>query len=216
MARRPEAPPGAAAGALVLAVDDATLGESLLGWSTALARGLDRELVLVYVESAAALGAAALPLSQVLPHAGAAWQPLRRDDVELGFRAQAARLRAALEAAALRHALGWSFRVMRGSLLEVREHLWTGTDLVCLASAPPTALRRPPPAAARRPVVAVEDEDGGAAGRALDMATRVARTLAADLQHDGHVGAPDLLVMTRQARRLDLRVLQRCPVLLVD
>jgi hypothetical protein len=215
MALRPESPAGAVSGALVLAVDDAALGESLLGWSTALASGLGRELALVYVESAAALGAAALPLAQVLPHAGAAWQPLRRDDVELGFRAQAARLRGALEAAALRHALGWSFRVMRGSLLELPEQLWAETNLLCLAAAPLASPRVPPRPGARRPVVALGD-DGGAGERTVDMALRVAQALAAELQRDGQVLAPDLMVMTRRARRLDLRVLQRCPVLLVD
>lgn len=211
MAPRTESPPGA----LVLAVDDAALGESLLGWSTALASGLGRELAVVYVESAAALGAAALPLAQVLPHAGAAWQPLRRDDVELGFRAQAARLRGALEAAALRQSLTWSFRVVRGSLPELPEHLWAETNLLCLAAAPLTLPRVLPRPGAHRPVVAVGDDDGGAVERTVDMALRVARALAAELQRDGQVVAPDLMVMTRQARRLDLRVLQRCPVLLV-
>lgn len=211
MAPRPESPPGA----LVLAVDDAALGESLLGWSAALASGLGRELALVYVESAAALGAAALPLAQVLPHAGAVWQPLRREDVELGFRAQAARLRGALEAAALRHALGWSFRVLRGSLLELPEDLWAETNLLCLAAAPLTSPRVPPRPVARRPVVAVGDDDGGAGDDTVDMALRVAQALAAELQRDGHVIAPDLMVMTRRSRRLDLRALQRCPVLLV-
>lgn len=211
---------------LVAAVDDAAYGEQLLDWLLALAAGLQRPLLLVYVESAAALGAAALPSSQVLPHGGARWQPLRRDDVELGFRAQAARLQAALARAAQAGAPHAGLRVLRGSLIDTSERLWTETNLLVLASAPwvtaaPTAaLRGRPPRVALLP-----DGDGdGAQARAARVAARLAQALGGEPAAEweagprasvrrGAMARPDLLVLARGA--LDRALLRRGPLLLV-
>lgn len=63
----------------VLAVlDDASVAGALIEASCALAQLVRRELQLVYVESAAALAAAALPQSRVLAQAAHAWTPWRR------------------------------------------------------------------------------------------------------------------------------------------
>ena len=70
-------------------------GAALLELASPLARALQRELSVVYVESTRSLVAAALPFTQVLPHSGLQWLPLQPGDVEQGFRAHEARLRAA-------------------------------------------------------------------------------------------------------------------------
>jgi len=59
-------------GQVQVALDDAAAGELVLALSSALARELDCELAVVYVESAASVSAAELAVTQVLPHAGSA------------------------------------------------------------------------------------------------------------------------------------------------
>lgn len=205
---------------LVAAVDDAAYGEQLLAWLLALAAGLQRPLSLVVVESVAALGAAALPATQVLPHGGATWQPLRRDDVELGFRAQSARLQAALARAAHGGAAPASLRVVRGSLVECSHALWAETNLLVLACAPWVTAWPPAPGQSRPPRVALlpdgDREGDGAQARAAVVAARLAQALgAAGLAavSAGPVPAPDLLVMARRAP--DSALLRRGPLLLV-
>lgn len=176
---------------------DAAAGERLLEWSHALARTLDRELGVVYLESVAALGAAELPAARVLAHAGAAWLPLSRSAVELGFRAQAARLRAATERLARRDALRWSFRVMRGRLRETSEQLWAEADLMFIAPAAATAA-----SAAARPLVVALVDDSAAGQRARDLGQRLALALGGRFRPEPAVAAalrPDLLVLPRTA-----------------
>jgi hypothetical protein len=224
---------GAAHAPQVMALlDDAAAGASLLELSSALARMLQRDLSVVYVENAGSLVAAALPFTQVLPLGGAAWVPLQAADVEQGFRAHAARLRELTERIALRDALHCSLRVIRGSLCEAALDLQRESDLMLLAKHPPVptphaSASRP---ARRRPVVTVLRNDSDASRRALAIATQLARALTGVLDTArsdaapalfgaaGHPGSgpwPDVLVLPRAP--LDANMLERlrCPVLLV-
>lgn len=223
----------------VLAVlDDAAAGEVLLELSCTLARTLQRELTLVYVESAQSLVAAALPITQVLAHAGLAWQPLRPQDVEQGFRAHATRLRELATRIALPDAVRWSLRVMRGELPSAARDLSAESDLLFLAAVP--SFTPPGPARGRhtrpRRVVAVAADTrdtGEASGRALAVARQLAQALSAELETmppdatmrlADRAGAPDaparpdVLVLPRTPLTpgaLGALLRLRCPVLIV-
>ena len=212
-----------------VALDDAAAGEAVLALSSALARELECELAVVYVESAASVSAAALSVTQVLPHAGSPWLPLRPEDVEQGFRSHAARLRQLTERMAGRHALRWSLRVMRGSLAQVPALLSGESTLLFLSTAPPPGARSTAPSS-RRPLVALASDDGAPGAQALAMATLLARALGGVLQRwpPGSPGAstdigprltasarPDVLVMMRSAIAPDALAWLRYPVLLV-
>lgn len=212
-------------------LDDVAASAALLEMSSALARVTQRDLAVVYVESARALVAAALPFTQVLPPTGARWVPLHAGDVEQGFRAQAARLRELTARIASRDALHCSLRVVRGSLGDTAAELQAESDLLLLACAPPygpgagvTTPRR------RRPVVAVVGDGGEAEQRARQVATQLAQSLAgvldtarseavaAWLDRQGRVGTAtdaDLLVLPRRLLDPGLLARLRCPVLLV-
>jgi hypothetical protein len=216
----------------VLAVlDDAGAGAALLELSSTLARAWQRELSVVYVENPRCLVAAALPFTQVLPASAMQWRTLEPDDVEQGFRAHAARLRDMAGRIALRNAVGWSLRVMRGSLGETAIRLSAEADLLLLANAPAPAS--PGFAAARRlrrrPRVSVLAGDGEPAARALRVATQVAQALAGDIEfvridprarladQTGPLAAlagSDLLILASAPLDAAMLAQLRCPVLL--
>lgn len=214
----------AAAPLPVLALlDDAGAGAVLLEISTALARTMQRELSVVFVESAPSLRAATLPFAQVLPASGKQWQPLQPGDVEQGFRAHAARLRDLAARYAMRDAVAWSLRVVRGSLPDAALDLGAGTDLLLLAQAPPLRITT----ARARPRISVLGDGDDAARHARQVALRLAAALSTAVEvarDDARALAPatleqlarcDLLVLPRG--RLDAHTLAqlRCPVLLV-
>jgi hypothetical protein len=217
----------------VLAVlGDVAAGTAALELSSTLARTLSRMLSVVYVESAPSLVAAALPFVQVLSHSGSRWIPLLPADVERGFREHAARLRQLAERIALRDALSWSLRVVRGSLPGAAIDLYAESDLLLLAAAPPPWLpgERPAQRPRRQPVVAVVAEESEVGQRALAIATRMAQALAAVLETTrcdpaatllGPAGAaaalarPDVLVLPRARIDAVALAMLRCPVLLV-
>lgn len=204
-------------------LDDAGAGAALLEISSALARTMQRELSVVFVESTRSLRAATLPFAQVLPASGSQWRPLQPGDVEQGFRAHAARLRDLAARYAMRDAVAWSLRVVRGSLPDAALELSAGADLLLLAHAP--ALRVP--AARTRPRISVLGDGDAADQRARQVATRLAAALSTAVEvarADARALAPhaleqlarcDLLVLPRG--RLDAHTLARlrCPVLLV-
>jgi hypothetical protein len=224
--------PGTAVSQVLAVLDDAAAGSAALELSSALARTLRRGLSVVYVESASSLGAAALPFTQVLSHSGSAWVPLLEADVERGFRAHAARLRQIAERVALRDALSWSLRVVRGSLPGAAIDLYPESDLLLLAARPSPwppgeGLAGP---RIRRPVVAVVTEGSEAGQRALAIATRLAQALAAvletrrvDLAADpvepaatfATLARSDVLVLPRALVDAVALAKLRCPVLLV-
>lgn len=190
---------------VLMVLDDAAVAAALLDASCALAQLMRRELQLVYVESRAALAAAALPSTQVLARSAQAWAPLAPADVEQGWRAEAARLRTLAARAGARHAVGWSMRVMRGALAEAALALRAESDLLLVAgaAAPFEAARR-----ARRPHIVALD-DGQAAGRqALQVAAQLAQAIGAKLETRklatqppaaAWAGDADLLVLPAQA-----------------
>jgi nucleotide-binding universal stress UspA family protein len=167
----------------VLAVlDDAAAGLALLELSSALARSQQRGLSVVYVESTRSLLAATLPFAKVLPHAGSGWLPLRAEDIERGYRAQAARLRELAARVAIRDALSWSMRVTRGSLSETALALCSETDLLLLCASAPVFQPGTSRGSRRRPVVKVVDDGSDAAHRALQVAAQLVQLLAGVLE----------------------------------
>lgn len=208
--------------ARVLAVlDDASVAGALLEASCALAQLVQRELQLVYVESAAALAAAELPASRVLAHAAHDWAPLAPADVERGWRAQAARLRTQAEQATTRRPVSWSMRITRGALRQTVLALRDETDLLLVAQAP-THYALADSRSARRFIAALDD--GSAAGHeAVALAGRLAQALGAPLRVfriDGQPGLPPLgsarLVVAPASRLAAPAVAElRAPLLLV-
>lgn len=177
----PAEPAASAADHPVLAVlEDSAAGAALIECSAALARLLGRGLTVVHVQSTLALQAAALPQSRALAHAGAPWAPFDPQDVERGWRAQAARLQALAAPIAMRHALRWSMRTVRGepgavarSLLEETDALFLGT-MAWRAGLAPASHRARVPAAS---ILAMLDDGSEAARAAGQVADRLARSL---------------------------------------
>jgi hypothetical protein len=116
---------------LLALLDDDAPAAPLIELSSALARHLGRPLEVVYVESAAALLAAALPGSRVLAAGAAQWRPLATDEVERAFRSRAARLQALLDRLAGQPALEvCALRVVRGALQQAAFDLQPRSDLM--------------------------------------------------------------------------------------
>lgn len=127
------------AGEVLAVFDDAAASALVLEWSVMLARVTRRDLAVVYVESAVALQAAALPITQVLSHAGAAWAPFGPRDLERGYRIQAERLRTQAEQVARRHAVRCSLRTARGAPAQAALSLAEDAALVLLGGTRPRA-----------------------------------------------------------------------------
>lgn len=219
----------AAAAKLVALLDDAAAAAALLEWSSALARSLERELALVYVESTHSLLAAALPFTRVLAPRGGDWLPLSAGDVEQGFRAHVARLRQMAERVALRDALHWSLRTVRGSLPQAAIELGPEADLMLLAP-PPAPGALPRAAAARCPRLVVVSGEAGPDAGLLALATRLAQALEGTVEvartapgrplfeQPGLIASLrrcDLLMLARSALDAATLARLRCPVLLV-
>ncbi len=192
-------------GSVLMLLDDAAVAAALLDASCALAQLMQRELQLVFVESRAALAAASLPMTRVLARSAPHWAPLAPEDVERGWRAQAARVRSLAERASARHAVGWSMRVVRGALADEARALGAESDLLLLGAAP---ARFEPPRHARRTHIVVLD-DGSEAGRqAQRVAAQLAQALGARLETRklatqpataAQAGEADLLVLPAAA-----------------
>jgi len=166
-------------GRVLVVLDDAAVAAALLDASCALAQLMQRELQLVFVESRAALAAAALPVTRVLAGPGEAWSPFAPQDVERGWQAQAARLRTLAERASTRRAVAWSMRVVRGALGETLLALRRETDMLVVAQAP---ARFEAPRRRTRPLIVALD-DGQPSGReAAKVAARLAEAIGARLE----------------------------------
>ncbi|MDH5538361.1 MAG: hypothetical protein OEY03_03055 [Rhizobacter sp.] len=215
----------------VLAVlDDAAAGVTLLELSSALARAMQREWSVVYVESTRSLLAATLPFAQVLANAGSGWLPLRAEDVERGYRAQAARLREMAARLALRNAVSWSMRVMRGSLSQTAFELCNESDLLLLAGSAPVFQPGVVRGGRRRLLVKVVDDGSEAAQRALPIAAQLVQAVggalevvripatdpATSVDSMARLLQADLLVLPRRPGDPVALALLRGPVLLVS
>lgn len=206
-----------AAKQVLVLLDDAAAGATLLALSSALAQALKRDLGLVFVENSRSLAAAALPFTQVLPHSGASWVPLSTDDVEQGFRTHAARLRGLAARIALQHRVAWSLRVVRGNLDTLAASLHGESDLLLLAGL--RNIESPRASPNRRTVVAVARDGDTSALQAQDVASALAGALDGVLetrQGSGPLRAqPDVLVLPRPLLSPRLLAERRCPLLLV-
>jgi hypothetical protein len=171
--------------AVLALLDDTSQGAAIIEWSALLARALQRELELVYIESTQAMLAAALPQTRVLAHAGAQWQPFAPSDVERGFRAQVERLRSLAGTIAPRHAVSWQLRTVRAALPQAALELFAAEELLFVGSPIPLRplARRDPPSRRARAVLVAGVTDGSEAGaRSVAIATQLAQALSAPLQ----------------------------------
>jgi hypothetical protein len=205
-------------------LDDAATAVTLVEWSAALARALQRELSLVYVESARSLVAAALPLTRVLAPGRVQWQPLAPADVELGFRVQAARLREMAARIGARDALHWSLRTTRGELADTARRLAAEADLLLLP--PPLGFGSAlgptlPFGAHRRPALLVLADPRAEPPRALQVARQLAQALSGTVEvapvDADRIAATraDLVVLSRLPDEPALLARLRCPMLRV-
>jgi hypothetical protein len=217
----------------VLAVfDDAAVAALALELSTALARAVQRDLAVVYVQSTRSLNAAALPFTQVLSVTGLHWVPLSPQDVEHAYRAQAAHLRELAARITSTQAVSWSLRVMRGNMPEAAHALSSESDLLLMATAAPLRVTAAKAAAGlrRRPNVAVVSDGSPASERALAVATQLARALDGTLQVArvdaaesvlsraqalAELVRSDVLVLPRMTLAPGALAITRCPILLV-
>ncbi len=166
--------------AVLAVLDDACAASAVLDISTALAQLLQRQLQLVYVESAAALAAAELSATRVWGQAATQWSPFAPPDVERAWRAHASRLQALAAHASAPRAVRWSLRVTRGALPQTALALLTESDLLLVGCSPATfALER---GARRRHTVAALDDGGPAGEDAVRIASRLAAALGWRLQ----------------------------------
>lgn len=192
---------------LLALLDDAAPAASLIELSSVLAQRWRRPLEVVYVESAQALLAAALPCAQVLRPGGGQWLPLAPPDVERGYRAQAERLRALVERAAARQAVEWTLRVVRGALAATAVELTARVDLalVGVAATSPLlsyqAVQRVSRGRRSRRVVALVADTSEAGERARRAAEQVAQAL------DGALEVYEPVVLGRALPRCDVLVL---------
>lgn len=204
--------------ARVLAVlDEASAAAALLEYSTKLAQLMQRQLQLVYVESAAALAAAELSATRVLGLANTRWAPFAPPDVERAWRAQALRLRSLAERASQPRAVPWSLRVTRGALRAAALELLAEADLLLVGGAPAgfTPARGRP----ARPVVAVR-HDGGAEGQETRrIAARLSEALNARLVEiplgAERIGPVDLIVVPASVVTEAMLAAAPAPLLLV-
>lgn len=221
-------PGSAPSNRLLVLLDDAVSAIPMLELSCALARAMQRELELVFVEDSRSLSAASMPLARVLPYAGPDWIPLSPQAVEQGYRSHAARLRATAQRIATQQGVNWSLRVMRSDMARAAAELRGESDLLLLSAG--RALTTPP-AAVRRTMIAVTRGLTPADVRALHVARQWAQALAGmleTLQEDAPAildstrslpmarTRPDVLVMPRAALSMALPQPWSCPVLLVD
>jgi nucleotide-binding universal stress UspA family protein len=170
---------------ILLALDSPETHAGALACVCQLAATMEAEIAGLFVEDINLLRLAELPFSRQVRHASRAHQPLSAADVERQLRARGNAARKALETAAGRAGVPWTFKVTRGVMAnrlieaanradlvafgEMRCSLLARGDLNQLASRTPS--RRAPD---QSPVVVTYDRSAAAA-RALDVAQRIAR-----------------------------------------
>ena len=204
---------------IAVVLDDVAAAATPLAWSSALARALQRELQVVYVERTSVLAAAALPMTQALAHPGAAWAPYGPADVERAYRQQVVRLQALMQRLGLQRSL----QIVRGALQHAALDIDGESDLVLVGAAAP--LSGAPAAETPCHSMQVWADDSEQGLRLVEFATRCARSLgaaprvvhAAAQVEPGEVerARADLLVMARTAVSARVLAVARRPLLLV-
>jgi nucleotide-binding universal stress UspA family protein len=99
---------------ILVALDASPYSLAALDTAVRLAANANAELLGLFVEDSALLGAAEIPLARELSYFSASSEPLSRESVELKFRAQSKQIQAALARAAERARVASSFRCVRG------------------------------------------------------------------------------------------------------
>ena len=120
---------------ILVAIDASAASLDALAAAASLAVRLGSELEGMFVEDEDLLRLAALPFAGIVRTPGGERERIDPASAEVALRAMAARARDALQLAASRHGVAWSFRVSRGRV--VREVLAAaeGADLVVLGAA---------------------------------------------------------------------------------
>lgn len=101
---------------ILLAMDPSYRSMGALETAVDLAGSLGAELMAIFVEDVHLIHLAALPFATEVGTLSCCLRPLRLEDLERQMRAQAVEMRKALEAAAKKFEVRWSFRVTRGSV----------------------------------------------------------------------------------------------------
>lgn len=213
----------AASRRIAVVLDDVAAAAAPLQWSSALAYALQRELLVVYVESTSMLTAAELPITQALAHAAAAWAPYGPADVERGFRLQVTRLTELLRRATSQHAVRSSLQIVRGALAPAAMEIDGESDLVLMSAA--ALLPDTTASVLHCHSVLVWSDDSEQGLQLVDFATRCAQSLGATprvvhskAQLDaGEIqrARADLLVLPRAGVSARLLAKVRRPLLLV-
>lgn len=151
--------------------------------SAELARVLDAELGVLFIEDASLFHLCELPTAEIALGTRR-WRRVESGNLERELRARAAEARASLEQVASVSHLSWSFEVWRGHAAEGVREAARRAELVTLAWAPRPLLappRRASPARAHLgPVVVLYEAD--VSDRVLDVAANLARAMARPLQ----------------------------------
>lgn len=177
-AKRPETP------RILVSCDASSLGTAALHAAAALARRLDAELAGVFVENVNLLRMAALPFAREYALASAVGRRVEAGEIERTLRRQADAMRSALSRAAHDLSLPWSFRVVRGALLDSVLEAMREPDLAVFGytgqySVSPNIridipLSRANATVWQQPILVLYD-DTPAAGRALAAANALAQ-----------------------------------------
>ena len=173
---------------VTVALDAGSDHHTALRQAAELAREMEAELCVVFVEESNLFRLCGLPAREIALGTGTWRQPDTRT-LERELKARAVEARAGLERLAQAQRLTWSFQVWRGRMDEALKEAATHADLVTLGRRTrPVAEARPArrasrarPTPAPAPVVAFYEADSAAANRVLNVAARMARSALAPL-----------------------------------
>lgn len=115
---------------ILLALDSSTPRPEMLAEAARLARRLNAELNALFIEDVNLLHVAELPFARHTNLFSRVAEPVDRAAMESRLRAQAARARRAVEAAALQAGLRWTFRTARGRIVDEVIAAATDQDLL--------------------------------------------------------------------------------------
>lgn len=160
-----------AASRIWIAVDALDRSAAVLGAVTRLASGRAVELAGLFVEDADLLRLAGWPTATETRLFEASMRPMGGAELEAALRAQALALQRRLDALARDIGVPWSFRTVRGRVVQQALSVAASGDWIVLASGATTVALRARQAAPRaRPVIWLLPEDAGGLARLLAAA----------------------------------------------